>query len=280
MRDFTRIYKIILLLAKNLIEQETIEPQQVKLILENNLNFKGNVIMIEIKANQLPNKINMLEIYSKGYDLFKKIFILSLIPMFCVSLFDFLILTILKIDKFSNVESYILRTCLFLLSMFIEFSFIQYINSVYLKKTLDLETLLKKTGVRFFSAIIFTMIYLVIIGIGLLLFIIPGIYWLLNYYFSIYYLLLNDKKMDIFEAMSKSKGLFPKKGWGAETIILLNVSILIVPRIYFEYILFEDLNMWMTFICILLYTCMFMLILCIDIVLYNDLLMRKRQHNV
>ncbi len=89
------------------------------------------------------------------------------------------------------------------------------------KKPLDYKTILSEVSVKkAFRVLIASIYYGFMIGIGLMLFVIPGIYFMTKYIW--YYALIVDKDLGIREAFSVSSNL--SKGIKIKTIVLLFVA--------------------------------------------------------
>lgn len=173
--------------------------------------------------------INFPESFAYGWEMTKKhwflllqIAVLSFIIMFPLNLMETLMQKFMSFLKFSEVLTFFLfEIVVWSISVTLLYNTTRiYLHLLHGKKTVasDLFNLPNKKTIEFFVT---NVIYFLLVFCGLVLFIVPGIYFALKYYFAT--TIVVDKNVSILQAGAKSAELMQGEKWQMFAYLLILV---------------------------------------------------------
>ncbi len=171
--------------------------------------------------------INFKEAFSYGVSITKKKLTLLLSISFLLFFFE-LAMNSLDFFLLENIYSLIIQIFAFLVSFIFQYNVLKISLDILNNKKTSIKKIFQIPNFNIIKFLLGNMIYTILVFLGLLAFVLPGIYFAIKYFFVP--ILIVDKKMGIFESAEKSSEMTKGVKWElfAYFLILSFASFLIV----------------------------------------------------
>jgi uncharacterized membrane protein len=148
---------------------------------------------------------------------------------------------ILELIKNNIIKLLVPQILLILLFCWLWLGYTRYVLNMHDKKNSSLKALFSQSFFKVVKFMIAGSLYLLIVGVGLFLFVVPGIYWGIRFGFFRYNIV--DKNAGIIESLSESWKSTEHNEWNLFALLLIasfiwmgGIAILLIPIISYMYV--------------------------------------------
>ncbi|MCX6743672.1 MAG: hypothetical protein NT116_05590 [Candidatus Parcubacteria bacterium] len=239
--------------------------------------------------------ITSIDIIKKGWQIYSKNFRLFLKPIIILAAISIVYLLFQIVTTYINIQSSFLAIITFILAIILVFIYlwmliviIKLADALYKNQTIDLVQLypqsMKKVPSFFWVGIVMGLVVL----LGLILLIIPGIIFMVWYYFSSYVNVLEEKNNKGLDALKSSKDLVKGRWFNVVWRLIVPYLIIYLPIYIIEIIIMGIIGITLyasnlddnmisliltpfSIILDIFNLCLLPLFMCFPVILYNGL---------